>query len=63
MGQMKDLWENIHYALDTFHGPHNYKSCQEIADNLGCPVDWVNEIVQQRWDERVGNLVKIEEPV
>jgi len=25
-------------------------SCQEIADQVGCPVDWVNGIVQERWD-------------
>jgi hypothetical protein len=49
MGQMKDLWENINYALDMFNGPHQYKSCQEIADELSCPVEWVNEIVEQRW--------------
>jgi hypothetical protein len=53
MAAMKELWENIHYALDTFRGPHNYKSCQEIADELGCPVEWVNEIVEQRWNEMV----------
>jgi hypothetical protein len=62
MSAIKNLLENIHESLDIFRGPHNYKSCQEIADELGCPVDWVNEIVQQRWDERVGN-VKIEETV
>jgi hypothetical protein len=48
MGQMKSLWEDINYLLDT-----TKFSCEEIANTLGCPVDWVNEIVEQRWNERV----------
>ena len=54
MGQMKELWENINYALDKFKGPHQYKSCQQIADELNCPVEWVNEVVEQRWEETIG---------
>ena len=57
MGQMKDLWENINYALDMFKGPHQYKSCQEIADELSCPVEWVNDVVEQRWKEVVSEQV------
>jgi hypothetical protein len=52
MGQMKHLWEDINYLLDT-----TKFSCEEIANSLSCPVDWVNEIVEQRWIERVGKLV------
>ena len=54
MGQMKQLWEDINYCLDLHRGPQNWKSCQQIADDLGCPVEWVNEIVEQRWKETVG---------
>jgi hypothetical protein len=25
-------------------------SCEEIANQVGCPIDWVNNIVQERWD-------------
>jgi len=53
MAAMKELWENIHYCLDNCTGPNNWKSCQEIADELGCPVEWVNEIAEQRWNEMV----------
>jgi uncharacterized protein (DUF111 family) len=53
MGQMKELWENINYALDTYIGAE-YKSCEEIADELKCPVEWVNEVVEQRWEEAIG---------
>ena len=53
MAAMKELWENINYLLDKYRGPVNWKSCQEIADELGCPVGWVNEIVEERWNERV----------
>lgn len=56
MSHMKDLWENIHYCLDTYRGPKNWKSCQEIADDLGCPVQFVNEIVEQRWEEMIGGV-------
>lgn len=54
MGQMKELWENINWALDKYRGPQMWKSCEEIADELGCPVDWVHEIVEQRWEEAIG---------
>jgi hypothetical protein len=49
MSAMKQLWENINYLLDTTH-----LLCQEIADELDCPVEMVNDIVHQRFMERVG---------
>jgi hypothetical protein len=43
---------NIHYEitelLDTTH-----MSCEDIAKQLQCPVQLVNDIVEQRWNERV----------
>ena len=51
MAAMKELWEDIHYLLDTTKW-----SCVEIANKLQCPVDWVNDIVEQRWIEHVGEL-------
>jgi hypothetical protein len=57
MGKMKDVFQSINDALDEFRGPHKYKSCQEIADELGYPVEWVNDVVEQRWIEKVGKLV------
>lgn len=30
-------------------------SCEEIANQIGCPVDWVNLIVQERWDMLLAN--------
>jgi hypothetical protein len=48
MAAMKELWEEINYLLDTTRW-----SCDEIANYCSCPVDWVNEIVDQRWQERV----------
>jgi hypothetical protein len=53
MAAMKELWENIHYALDTYTGPVNWKTCEQIADELGCPVTCVEEIVEERWKEIV----------
>jgi hypothetical protein len=47
MAAMKELWENINYLLDTTKW-----SCEEIANALKCPVEFVNEIVEQRWNER-----------
>jgi hypothetical protein len=48
MAALKVLWENINYLLDTTKW-----SCEEIATALKCPVEFVNEIVEQRWNERV----------
>jgi hypothetical protein len=51
MAAMKELWEEINYLLDTTRW-----SCAEIADYCSCPVDWVNDIVEERWkDIRVGS--------
>jgi hypothetical protein len=52
MAAMKEIWEDINYLLDT-----TKYSCQEIADTIGCPVEWVEEIVEERWIERVGGKV------
>ena len=52
MAAMKELWEEINYLLDTTRW-----SCDEIANYCSCPVDWVDEIVEQRWMERVGAKV------
>ena len=49
MSKMKELWEDIHYLLDTTKW-----SCDEIANSLKCPVEFVEEIVEQRWMDRVG---------
>jgi hypothetical protein len=46
---MKELWEDIHYLLDTTKW-----SCDEIANALSCPVEMVNEIVEERWMAAVG---------
>jgi hypothetical protein len=49
MSKMKELWEDIHYLLDTTKW-----SCDEIANSLKCPVEMVNEIVEERWLAAVG---------
>lgn len=49
MGAVKEVWEDIHYLLDT-----TKFSCEEIANTLKCPVEWVEDVVEQRWMERVG---------
>ena len=46
--QMKELWESINYLLDTTKW-----SIAEISNYLGCPVEWVEEIVEQRWQEAI----------
>jgi hypothetical protein len=51
MSKMAELSMEINDALDTFVGPDNWKSCQEIADLIGCPVEFVNQIVEDRWEE------------
>lgn len=55
MAAMKEIWEDINYLLDT-----TKYSCQEIANYLAIPVDWVNDVVEQRWIDRVGELVDAE---
>jgi hypothetical protein len=46
--QMKELWENINYLLDTTRW-----SIAEISNYLGCPVEWVEEVVEQRWQDAI----------
>lgn len=50
MSKMSDIDSSIHDLLDT-----TMMSCQEIADQIGCPVDWVHAIVEQRWDGLLAN--------
>jgi len=45
MSKMADIDLSIRDLLDG-----TMLSCQEIADQIGCPVDWVNDIVLERWD-------------
>jgi hypothetical protein len=45
---MKELWENINYLLDTTRW-----SIEEISNYLNCPVKWVEEVVEQRWQEAI----------
>lgn len=45
---MKELYENINWLLDTTKW-----SITEISNYLCCPVEWVEEIVEQRWHEAV----------
>ena len=45
MGKMSDINLEIHTLLDE-----TAMSCEEIANQIGCPIDWVNNIVQERWD-------------
>ena len=50
MSKMADIDLSIRDLLDT-----TMLSCAEIADQLDCPVDWVNDIVQERWDTLLAN--------
>jgi hypothetical protein len=50
MSKMADIDLSIRDLLDG-----TMLSCQEIADQIGCPVDWVNDIVQERWDTLLAN--------
>lgn len=50
MSRMADLDLAIRELLDT-----TMLSCQEIAQEVGCPVEWVNSIVEQRWDTLLAN--------
>jgi hypothetical protein len=44
MSKMSDMNMEICTLLDT-----TMMSSQEIADQVGCPLDWVDQIVEQRW--------------
>jgi hypothetical protein len=50
MSKMADIDLEIRNLLDT-----TMLSCEEIANQIGCPVDWVNLIVQERWDTLLAN--------
>lgn len=50
MGKMADIDLSIRELLDT-----TMMSCEEIADEVGCPVEFVNVIVQERWDTLLAN--------
>jgi hypothetical protein len=46
---MKELYENINYLLDTTH-----LLCQEIADEIGCDIVYVEQIVHGRFLKAIG---------
>jgi predicted XRE-type DNA-binding protein len=48
MSYMSNLDYEINELLDTTR-----MSCEEIATALQCPVQLVNDVVEQRWNERV----------
>jgi len=50
MGRMADIDLSIRDLLDE-----TMMSCEEIANQLDCPVEWVNNIVQERWDALANN--------
>ena len=47
MSKMKELYTDINDLLETTN-----LLCEDIAKKVGCPVSYVNEIVQQRWNEQ-----------
>jgi hypothetical protein len=47
---MSEIDMMIRELLDT-----TMLSCQEIADQVDCPVDWVNGIVEERWESLLAN--------
>jgi hypothetical protein len=48
MSYMSNLDYEINELLDTTR-----MSCNEIAERLQCPVQLVNDVVEQRWNERI----------
>ena len=50
MSRMAEIDMMIRELLDT-----TMLSCQEIADQVDCPVDWVNGIVEKRWESLLAN--------
>ena len=46
MSKMKELMMDINELIST-----TTLSCEEIANRCGCPVSFVNDVVQQRWCE------------
>jgi len=47
MSCMSNLDYEINELLDTTR-----MSCEEIAESLHCPIEFVNDVVQYRWEER-----------
>jgi hypothetical protein len=47
MSAMKNLYMEINELLDTTN-----MLCEGIADKVGCPIDMVHDIVEQRWIHR-----------
>jgi hypothetical protein len=45
MGKMSEMNLEINDLLDS-----TKLSCEQIANQVGCPVEWVNEVVAERWD-------------
>ena len=50
MAAVKDLWEEINHYLDNTRF-----MIDEIANAVGCPIEMVEDIVEQRW-ERMRNV-------
>jgi predicted XRE-type DNA-binding protein len=48
MSAMKNLYMEINELLDTTN-----LLCEDIAEKVSCPVSFVNDIVEQRWNDRV----------
>lgn len=48
MSYMSNLDYEINELIDTTR-----LSCAEIAERLQCPVELVNAVVEQRWNERI----------
>jgi hypothetical protein len=47
MARMKELYTEINDLLDN-----TYLLTEDIAKKLGCPIDFVNQAVQQRWNDQ-----------
>jgi len=45
MSYMSNLDYEINELLDTTR-----MSCEEIAESLRCPIQFVHDVVQQRWE-------------
>lgn len=43
---MSDIEIQINELLDT-----TIMMCDEVAAQVGCPVEWVEKIVEQRWND------------
>jgi hypothetical protein len=43
---MSEIEIQINEILDT-----SVMLCEEIAEQVGCPVEWVEKIVEKRWND------------